>query len=117
MFAGRSPKRFPLIYAMVVVFLGGCAKKSISKSQLRGITAEIVAAAQKATQPKSDIAIRPELHPNDAGAGHPVADDVYVTLSNASQASGLKQALDAIARRHNLLISETNSDSVVRLDL
>jgi polysaccharide deacetylase 2 family uncharacterized protein YibQ len=116
-FAGRSPKRFYLIYAMVVVFLVGCARKSISKSELRGITGEIVAAAQKATQRKSEISIRPELHPNDAGAGHPFADDVYVTLSEASQASGLKQALDAIARRHNLSISETNSDSVVRLDL
>jgi polysaccharide deacetylase 2 family uncharacterized protein YibQ len=116
-FADPPLRRFPLIYVIVVVFLIGCAKKSISKSELRGITSEIVAAAQKVTQRKSEIAIRPELPRNKARAGSPFADDVYVTLSDASQATGLEQAVDAIVRRHNLSVSETNSDSVVRLDL
>jgi hypothetical protein len=64
------------ISALVVVFLVGCGKKTISKSELRGITSEIVAAAQKATQHKSEIAIRPEIVPVGAGAGQPPVDDV-----------------------------------------
>jgi polysaccharide deacetylase 2 family uncharacterized protein YibQ len=44
------------------------------------------------------------------------ADDVYVTLSDASQADGLRQALDEIAHRHTLSVSETNTGSVQRLD-
>jgi polysaccharide deacetylase 2 family uncharacterized protein YibQ len=39
-----------------------------------------------------------------------------VTLSEASQASDLTKALDAIARRHKLSVSETASGSVVRFD-
>jgi hypothetical protein len=99
---------------MFVVLLIGCGEKSISKHDIRAITSEIIAAAQKTTQRKSEIAIRPEVQPN--GAGLPSADDIYVTLSDASQVDGLKQAFDAIARRHKLSISETTSDSVLRLD-
>jgi hypothetical protein len=100
---------------MFVVLLIGCGEKPLNnKGYIRGVTSEIVAAAQKTTQRKSEIAIRPEVQPN--GAGLPSADDIYVTLSDASQATGLKQALGSIAQRHNLSISETTSDSVVRLD-
>ena len=105
-----------LFCAMLVVLLIGCGEKSLKKDEVRAMTSEIVAAAQKTTQRKSEIAIRPELPVNDSSANHPSADDVYVTLSDASQANGLKQALDAIARRHNLSVSETTSDSVLRLD-
>ncbi|MGA8143702.1 MAG: divergent polysaccharide deacetylase family protein [Candidatus Acidiferrales bacterium] len=94
----------------------GCGKKSLSKAELRGITGEIVSAAQKATQHKSEIAIRPEPQPGSSGAGHLAGDDIYVTLRDASQTSALTQALDAIARRHKLEISETTSGSVVRFD-
>jgi polysaccharide deacetylase 2 family uncharacterized protein YibQ len=108
-------KCFRFIGLMIVVFPIGCGEKSINKSEIRAITGEIVAAAQKTTQHKSEIAIRPEVQPV-AGAAYLSADDVYVTLSDASQTNGLKQALDQIARRHKLSISETTSDSVVRLD-
>ena len=111
-------RRFPLVHILFVVLLIGCGEKSISKHDIRGITSEIVAAAQKTTQRKSEIAIRPEVQPkpNESDTGLPSADDVYVTLSDASQANGLKQALGSIAQRHNLSISETTSDSVLRLD-
>jgi polysaccharide deacetylase 2 family uncharacterized protein YibQ len=111
-----SLKRFTFIYIIIFVCLIGCGKKSIRKQEIRAITSEIVAAAQKTTQRKSEIAIRPEVQPADADATHPSADDVYVTLSDASQANGLRRALDQIVRRHKLSISETTSDSVVRLD-
>jgi polysaccharide deacetylase 2 family uncharacterized protein YibQ len=106
----------PLIYVLTVTFLLGCGEKSIRKNEIRAITSEIVAAAQKTTQRKSEIAIRPESQAADAGANRVPADDVYVTLSDASQADGLRQALDEIAHRHTLSVSETNSGSVQRLD-
>ena len=116
LFAIPPAKLFLFIYVLAVVWLIGCGEKSIKKNEIRGITGEIVAAAQKTTQRKSEIAIRPEVQPSEAGATHPSADDVYVTLRDTSQAEALKQALDTIARRHKLSISETDSDSVMRLD-
>jgi len=114
----RAPLLRPssLIYVLTVTFLLGCGEKSIRKNEVRAITSEIVAAAQKTTQRKSEIAIRPEVQPAGAGANRVSADDVYVTLSDASQADGLRQALDEIAHRHALSVSETNSGSVQRLD-
>ena len=114
----RAPllRPFPLIYVLIVAFLFGCGEKSIRKNEIRVITSEIVAAAQKSTQRKSEIAIRPEVQPADAGANRAPADDVYVTLNDASQADGLRQALDEIAHRHTLSVSETNSGGVQRLD-
>jgi len=114
----RAPLLRPtsLIYLLTVTFLLGCGEKSIRKNEVRAITSEIVAAAQKTTQRKSEIAIRPEVQPAGAGANRVSADDVYVTLSDASQADGLRQALDEIAHRHALSVSETNSGSVQRLD-
>lgn len=107
---------FPLVYALIVIYLLGCGDKSIRKNEIRTITSEIVTAAQKTTQRKSEIAIRPEVQLADAGSNRVSADDVYVTLSDASRADGLRQALDEIAHRHTLSVSETNSGSVQRLD-
>src|ERR1700746_3029712 len=107
---------FPLIYVLIVIYLLGCGDKSIRKNEIRTITGEIVAAAQRTTQRKSEIAIRPEVQPSEGGTTHSSVDDIYVTLREASQADALKQALDSIARRHKLSISDTNSDSVMRLD-
>ena len=114
----RAPLLRPssLIYVLTVTCLLGCGEKSIRKNEVRAITSEIVAAAQKTTQRKSEIAIRPEVQPAGGGANRVSADDVYVTLSDASQADGLRQALDEIAHRHALSVSETNSGSVQRLD-
>ena len=114
----RAPLLRPtsLIYVLTVTFLLGCGEKSIRKNEIRTITSEIVAAAQKTTQRKSEIAIRPEVQSANAGANRAPADDVYVTLSDASQADGLRQALDEIAHRHTLSVSETNSGGVQRLD-
>jgi uncharacterized protein len=115
-FEAPSLERFTFICIIIFACLIGCGKKPIKKQEIRAITSEIVAAAQKTTQHKSEIAIRPEVQSADADATHPSADDVYLTLSDASQANGLRRALDEIARRHKLSISETTSDSVVRLD-
>jgi polysaccharide deacetylase 2 family uncharacterized protein YibQ len=115
-FPGLLLRPFPLIYVLIVIYLLGCSEKTIRKNEIRTITGEIVAAAQKTTQRKSEIAIRPEVQPAAAGANQVSADDVYVTLSDPSQADGLREALDEIAHRHALSVSETNTGSVQRLD-
>jgi polysaccharide deacetylase 2 family uncharacterized protein YibQ len=105
-----------LVYVLIVIHLLGCGEKPIRKNEIRTITSEIVAAAQKTTQRKSEIAIRPEVQPAGVSANQAPADDVYVTLSDASQADGLREALDEIAHRHALSVSDTNTGSVQRLD-
>ena len=111
--------RLALSAVVVLGFLslGGCGDKSPGKTELREITSEIVSAAQKITQHKSEITIRPELQPSATGAEHLVGDDIYVTLNDASQANALAQAFDAIARRHELAVSESTSGGVERYDL
>ncbi|MGA7915288.1 MAG: divergent polysaccharide deacetylase family protein [Candidatus Acidiferrales bacterium] len=103
--------------AALVLFLAGCAKKSLSKSELRSVTAEIVSAAQKITGRKSAIAIRPELQPTNHGLATRLAsDNVYISFPDPSQASALAQALTAIAHHHDLAINETTSPGVIRFD-
>ena len=80
------------------------------------MTNEIVAAAQRVTQHKSDVTIRPEIFDIGGTHGRIVPDDVYVTLGSAEQAKTLAQALDDIARRHKLRILETASGGVLRFD-
>jgi uncharacterized protein len=104
------------VCVVLVSFLGGCGEKSLSKAELRAITGEIVSAAQKVTQRKSEITIRPEILPSGSSKGKLAGDDIYVTLDDGSEAGALTQALDAIARRHKFAISEVTSGSVVRFD-
>jgi polysaccharide deacetylase 2 family uncharacterized protein YibQ len=103
--------------AALVLLLASCGKKPLSKSELRSVTAEIVAAAQKITSRKSEIAIRPELQPTKTGiSAHLAADNIYLSLTDPSQASALAQALTAIAHHHDLAINETTSPGVIRFD-
>ncbi len=109
-----------LSVAFFVAFfsLAGCGKKSLSKAELRGITSEIVAAAQKANAHKSEITIRPEVQrPFPGGPSYVAADNIYVSLGDPAQTSTLQQSLAAIARRHHLSISEAASPGLVRFDL
>jgi uncharacterized protein len=108
---------FAACAAIVLLFLAGCGKKSISKSELRAITGEIVAAAQKINGHKSEIAIRPELQSaKRGGAAALPADNIYISLSDPSQTAAFAQALQAIARRHDLSVTETASSGVIRFD-
>ncbi len=101
----------------IVLFLSGCGKKKISKAELREVTSEVVAAAQKISGHKSEVTIRPELQPSKNGTpGKLAADNVYVSLSDASQAGAIAKALDEIARRHELSVKETTSDGIMRFD-
>jgi uncharacterized protein len=103
--------------AIVLLLLVGCGKKTLSKSELRTITGDIVAAAQKINGHKSEIAIRPELQAAKQGAsGALAADNIYISLSDPSQTTAFAQALQAIAHKHGLTISETASGGVIRFD-
>lgn len=117
MHSRKALRIFAGFTAALLLFLAGCGKKSLSKSELRSVTGEIVAAAQKINGRKSEIAIRPELQPTKNGASTRLAaDSVYISLTDPAQASALAQALTAIAQRHNLAITETTSPGVIRFD-
>ena len=108
---------FAACAAFVLLFLAGCGKKHLSKSELRAITGEIVSAAQKINGHKSEIAIRPELQPANRGSANAFAtDSIYISLSDPSQAAAFARALNAIAREHDLSVTETASSGVIRFD-
>jgi polysaccharide deacetylase 2 family uncharacterized protein YibQ len=102
--------------ALVLLSLTGCGKKMLTKTELRAITGEVVGAAEKVTQRKSEITIRPEHQPFQGRAGQLPADNIYVSLTDPAQMSALTRALDQIARRHKLEIVEISSGGVLRFD-
>jgi uncharacterized protein len=109
---------FLLTFAIVFFFAGCSNKKPLSKSEIRSVTTEIVAAAQKANGRKSEITIRPETSQTFTGdMGQLAADHIYVSLADPAQASALKSALATIAHRHHLAISVVTSSGVERFDL
>lgn len=106
-----------LLIVVVVLLLTGCGKKKISKTELRAITTEIVTSAQRISGHKSEVTIRPELQLSKTGtSGKLAADNIYISLFNASQAGAMAQALSEIARRRHLSVSETTSNGVTRFD-
>ena len=106
-----------LLTVVVVLLLTGCGKKKISKTELRAITTEIVTSAQRISGHKSEVTIRPELQLSKTGtSGKLAADNIYISLFDASQAGAMAQALSEIARRHHLSVSETSSNGVTRFD-
>ena len=106
----------PLI-AILVIFLAGCGKKSLSKTELRAVTEEVVSAAQRVTGRKSEITIRPQVPSAPYGALVSLAaDNIYISLVDPGQAGPLRQALAEIARRHKLSIVEFSTAGVIRYD-
>jgi len=102
---------------MVVWCLAGCEKKPPAKSEMRAVTAEIVAAAQRATAHNSEIAIRPEPSTGGPSASRSGTDDIYVTLADPSQFAALSKSIGDIARRHDFFVGESTSGGVTRFDL
>jgi uncharacterized protein len=102
---------------MVVLFASGCGTKNISKTEIRAVTSEVVSAAQRISGYRSEVTIRPELQPSKTGAGKPsVTDNIYISLSDASETNAIRKALEEIADGHKLSMVETSSAGVVRFD-
>ncbi|MGA7622883.1 MAG: divergent polysaccharide deacetylase family protein [Candidatus Acidiferrales bacterium] len=104
--------------AVAAVFLvAGCSQKTISKTELRAVTAEVVDAAQRIDGVNAGITIRPEMQPTNSGfASPPSADSISISLTDASQTSALAQSLSTIAQRHKLSVSETSLSGENRFD-
>jgi len=104
-----------LLGLIVLAFasLAGCGRKSLTRTQRRAVTNEVVAAAQRITNRTAEITLRPE----PAGAeGRFAIDDIYISLRDASQADALKLEFREIAQRHKLSFAETSSEGVSHFD-
>ena len=105
------------VLAISVAFLAGCAKRSLSASQLRDVTAEVVAAAERVTGHKSQIAIRPEFEPSWYGGERRLAaDNIDIPVESPSQVTALGQTFAQIARRHRLSFSATETPGTTRFE-
>ncbi len=114
-----SPALTALLAVLVISLasLAGCAKRSLSTREIRGITAEVVAAAERVTGHRSQIAIRPEFEPSwFGGKGRLVAHNIDIPVESPAEVSALAQALAQIARRHRLSFSESSSPGTMRFD-
>jgi uncharacterized protein len=113
-----SCARFFFLPLALALFFSGCNnKKPLSKSELHSITNEIASATLRATGNSSHITVRPETNqPFTKDMGGIVPDHIYISLSNSSQANGVKAMLEAIARQHHLTLAETSSSNLLRFD-
>jgi polysaccharide deacetylase 2 family uncharacterized protein YibQ len=98
------------------LFLFGCTKKNPVKGDLRAVTTEVVVAAQKITNNKSRILVRPQVQSSARGGSAPL-DDIYISLPSPTQAAAFEDTLKTIARRHGLAVtSGWASAGVTRFD-
>jgi uncharacterized protein len=105
------------VVCLLAISFGGCGKKSISKTELRAITDEIVAAAQRVAGHKVPVEIHPETETIQTGplTTQHESDLIFIALPDTNQANALSDALDEIARRHKLAVEESSSNGVLRL--
>ncbi len=103
---------------LTLAFLAaGCQKKSPSRSELRSITRDLVAAAQKAGGRDAEIVIRPEMGARQGERARLVADDIFVNLPDGAKASAVEVALDRTAARYHLAhVPRSSSPGVIRFD-
>lgn len=105
------------LITFVAIVLSGCGKRPLTKAEIRGITGEIVSAAQRVTGRKSEVAIRPEVQPSPTGGpGQLAADNIYISLGDPSQKAALQKSLSEVAQRHKLTVAETTTGDLIRLD-
>jgi polysaccharide deacetylase 2 family uncharacterized protein YibQ len=94
------------LIAVVFLLLAGCQKASIKTSQVRAVTSEIVASAQRVSGSKSDVTVH-----------RGTADTIFVSLSNPMQEVALRRDLSEIAQKHKLSIVEISSGGVNSFEL
>lgn len=103
---------------LTLAFLAaGCQKKSPERSELRSITRDLVAAAQKAGGRYAEIVIRPEMGVRQGERARLVADDIFVNLPDGTRVSAIESALDRTAARYHLAhVPRSSSPGVIRFD-
>jgi polysaccharide deacetylase 2 family uncharacterized protein YibQ len=97
-------------------FVAGCSKKTLPKSDLRSVTVEIVASAQKIVGPKSQIAIRPVMQPGKGSASAHLTENIYISPSDPQQSRFLTASLLRIAQRHKFATARRDSTGIIVLD-
>ena len=103
---------------VISIVVAGCAKTSLSKSKQRAITNEIVSAAQKSADAKSEVTFSSGVTSfQDVLHGESAVDNVYVTVSDSAKAMALEHSLAEIARRNKLSIVERASADIERFDM
>ncbi|MFZ0638327.1 MAG: divergent polysaccharide deacetylase family protein [Candidatus Acidiferrales bacterium] len=91
-----------LVLSLAASVLAGCWRRPAGTVEIRGITRDLVAAAQAAAGPNAQISIRPEMGRIGNGQPYLVADDIFIDLPDATRRSATEQALDRAAARHHL---------------
>ncbi len=101
-----------LVFLSLGVSLTGCRKKELTATEIRAITYEMVAAAQKATEPlpqHAEITVRPESrtavpNPREPAppSGEVVTYHIYILLPDFGVRGILEEELDQVAQRHGL---------------
>jgi hypothetical protein len=113
------PVRSAFLFVLIVaaISMTGCHKKSPSKSEIRAVTEEIVAAAERAAGHKLQIEIHPEEQIVQTGlsTSRHESDSIYLALENPRQADTLERALAQIAQRHKLTVDESPAGSMLRV--
>ncbi|MGH9780511.1 MAG: hypothetical protein ACRD33_01720, partial [Candidatus Acidiferrales bacterium] len=101
----------------IALLAAGCQKKQLRKSELRSITRDLVAVAQKAAGRDTEIVIRPEVGARQGERGRLVADDIFINLPDAAKAPAVESALDRAAARYRLArVPRFSSADVIRFD-
>jgi polysaccharide deacetylase 2 family uncharacterized protein YibQ len=102
----------------LIFFAAACGKKPPTTVELREVTNQMVAAAQKVTDRRAEISIRPQMEALSNGhRGALAADHIYVTLADAAQEAALERALDQVARRNGMTLAPRSSTpGLIRLD-
>lgn len=112
-----SCSRIVFLLLAIAFLAAGCQKKSPSRSELRSITRDLVAAAQKAAGRDTEIVIRPEMGARQGERARLVADDIFVNLLDGTKASVVEGALDRTAARYHLAhVPRSNASGVIRFD-
>jgi len=105
------------LFFLLTLLVGGCQKKPSRTSELRLITRNLVAAAQKAAGRDARITIRPEIGKPHRRSAHVVADDIFIELRDAAKRPAVVEALNrAAARNHLSRVTRPSSPQLIRFD-
>ena len=112
-----SSLRIVFSFLAIVFLASGCQEKSPSISELRSITRDLVAAAQKAGGRDAEVVIRPEIGAHQGERARLVADDILVNLPDTAKARAVEGALDRAAARYHLAhVPRSSPSGVIRFD-